>query len=58
MTVRTVVISQGVAYCKPQGVAFVNLFLSPMYWYNFCVFSTRVSNCLLNSLSLSESKIL
>jgi hypothetical protein len=30
MTVRTVVISQGVGYCKHQGVAFVNLFLSPM----------------------------
>ena len=30
MTVRTVVISQGVGYCKHQGIAFVNLFLSPV----------------------------
>ncbi len=30
MAVRTVIISQGVGYCKHQGVTFVNLFLSPM----------------------------
>ena len=30
MAVRAVIISQGVGYCKHQGVTFVNLFLSPM----------------------------